>query len=326
MATVAQLKSLIRTHFSSNPEAFSTLVLQIAAQEARQGRSTVATEIRDLLDQQRTNNTPAKPFFLPEQMEEFIRFENPDVSKAQLVVAESIQKRLDKILLEFRLQNKLKCNGFFNRRKILLHGAPGTGKTMTAKVLAHELHLPLLNIRVDRIMSKYLGESSAHLRQIFDFMKNNTAVYLFDEFDAIGGERSKENDIGEMRRVLNAFLTLMDQDTSDSLIIAATNNPKLLDQALCRRFDDVLLYTLPDRTLRNNILLNLLSPYTSKSFDWESIVDASDSLSQAEITLACNDAIKEMLLEDKKTLSEQKIIESINYRKEAKSTLKEDNK
>ena len=321
MATVAQLKSLIRTHFSSNPEAFSTLVLQIAAQEARQGRSSVATEIRDLLDQQRASNTPAKPFFLPEQMEEFVRFESPDVSQAQLVVSESIQKRLEKIILEYRLQNKLKCNGFSNRRKILLHGAPGTGKTMTAKVLAHELHLPLLNIRVDRIMSKYLGESSAHLRKIFEFMKNNTAVYLFDEFDAIGGERSKDNDIGEMRRVLNAFLTLMDQDTSDSLIIAATNNPRLLDQALCRRFDDVLLYTLPDKELRKNIILNLLTPYVGKSFNWESIVNSCDNLSQAEITLACNDAIKEMLLEDKSTLSEQKIIESIDYRKEAKSTL-----
>ena len=321
MATVAQLKSLIRTHFSSNPEAFSTLVLQIAAQEARQGRSSVATEIRDLLDQQRASNTPAKPFFLPEQMEEFVRYESPDVSKAQLVVSDSIQKRLEKIILEYRLQNKLKCNGFSNRRKILLHGAPGTGKTMTAKVLAHELHLPLLNIRVDRIMSKYLGESSAHLRKIFEFMKNNTAVYLFDEFDAIGGERSKDNDIGEMRRVLNAFLTLMDQDTSDSLIIAATNNPRLLDQALCRRFDDVLLYTLPDKELRKNIILNLLTPYVGKSFNWESIVNSCDNLSQAEITLACNDAIKEMLLEDKSTLSEQKIIESIDYRKEAKSTL-----
>ncbi len=98
---------------------------------------------------------------------------------------------------------------------------------------------------------------------------------------------------------------------------------KLLDQALCRRFDDVLLYTLPDKALRKDILQNLLSPYAGKSFNWESLVDGCNELSQAEITLACNDAIKEMLLEDRSSLSEQRVLESISYRKEAKSTLNE---
>jgi len=111
---------------------------------------------------------------------------------------------------------------------------------MTAKVLAYELKLPLYTIQGDRLVTKFMGETSAKLRQIFDFLQVNLGVFLFDEFDAIGGKRTMENDVGEMRRVLNSFLNFIEQDTSDSIVIAATNNPQLLDQALFRRFDDVL--------------------------------------------------------------------------------------
>lgn len=132
-----------------------------------------------------------------------------------------------------------------NRRKRLIEGKPGTGKTMTASVIASEVSLPLYTIQVDKLVNKFMGETSARLRQIFDSMETQQGLYLFDEFDAIGADRSLDNEVGEMRRILNSFLQFIEQDASDSIIIAATNNQKILDQALFRRFDDVLHYDLP---------------------------------------------------------------------------------
>jgi SpoVK/Ycf46/Vps4 family AAA+-type ATPase len=128
-------------------------------------------------------------------------------------------------------------------------------------------------------------------------------VYLFDEFDAIGGERSLGNDVGEMRRVLNSFLQFIENDTSDNLIIVATNNPGLLDRALYRRFDDVLHYSIPSIDERKRLISNLLSIYISNEFPIEKAAKKADGLSHSEIDRACQDAVKLAILEGKKTVS-----------------------
>src|ERR1035437_1306602 len=138
-----------------------------------------------------------------------------------------------------------------------------------------------------------MGETSAKLRQIFNLMQQEHGVYLFDEFDAIGGERSMDNDVGEMRRVLNAFLQFIEQDSSDSLIIAATNSPKILDRALFRRFDDVLYYELPLVADRKRLMQNVLGTYLAPKFSWKAVLAESDGLSHAEIDYACRDSIKQ---------------------------------
>ena len=117
-----------------------------------------------------------------------------------------VQERIERIVHEYRQQDKLKQHALAHRRKILLIGPPGTGKTMTARVLAHELRLPLHTVQVDRMVTKFMGETAAKLRQVFDLIQQEPGVYLFDEFDAIGGERTLDSDVGEMRRVLSALL------------------------------------------------------------------------------------------------------------------------
>ena len=189
---------------------------------------------------------------------------------------------------------------------------------MTARVLAHELHLPLHTIQVDRLVTKFMGETSAKLRQIFDLMQQEHGIYLFDEFDAIGGERSMDNDVGEMRRVLNAFLQFIEQDTSDSIIIAATNNPKLLDQALFRRFDDVLYYDYPDENERKNLISNLIGTYRDKNFSWKEILKESESLSHAEIDQACRDSIKKAILSDKCKVTSNSLLDSLGDRQNSR--------
>jgi SpoVK/Ycf46/Vps4 family AAA+-type ATPase len=196
-------------------------------------------------------------------------------------------------------------------------GPPGTGKTMTAKVLAHELRLHLYTIQVDKLVTKFMGETSAQLRRIFDLIADEHAVYLFDEFDAIGGERSLQNDVGEMRRVLNSFLQFIEQDVSDSMIIAATNSPQLLDRALFRRFDDVLYYDMPDTHDRERVAGNVLGTFIAKKMSLKTAASDCRGLSHAEIDHACRDAIKHAILNDKETVNLQLLRAMVRERQEA---------
>ena len=183
-----------------------------------------------------------------------------------------------------------------NRRKILIEGRPGTGKTFTASVIASELDLPLYTIQMDKVVTKFMGETSAKLRQIFDTIAASTGVYFFDEFDAIGADRSLDNEVGEARRILNSFLQFIEQDSSDSIIIAATNNQKLLDQALFRRFDDVLHYAMPTSDEVKRLFDNKLGVFDRAFAVSDEVVDKAGTLSHAEIIRVCDDAIKHSIL------------------------------
>ena len=314
MATADQIKSLIRSHFSNQAERFYTIALQVAAHEAKQGHAALAHDIRLIVDTERKKIGPNVIHF-PQDLRGLVLTEESRVSKSALVIPDSLHERIQQIIHEYRQQEKLKSFGLSHRRKILLIGPPGTGKTMTARVLSKELHIPLHTIQVDRLVTKFMGETSAKLRQIFDLMQQEHGVYLFDEFDAIGGERSMDNDVGEMRRVLNAFLQFIEQDTSDSLVVAATNNPRLLDHALFRRFDDVLYYEAPNEDERKRLIENVLGTFLSPRFAWKQVLTDSDGLSHSEIDQACLDAIKKAILNDVSKVNANSLIAAIRNRR-----------
>ncbi|UCZ53200.1 ATP-binding protein [Bacillus shivajii] len=314
MATAEQIKMLVRSHFESNDDRFRTVVLQIAASEAKKGHQTFARDLRGILDKYYEKNNKIIPF--NKELDGLMRTELSDGKLTDLVVNDEIKYRIEKILLEYWQRDKLKKYGLNNRRKILLTGNPGTGKTLTASVLAGRAKLPLCTIVMDKLLTKYMGETSVKLRQIFDFISHNQAVYLFDEFDTIGTERSLDNDVGEIRRILNSFLQFIEQDESDSIIVAATNNPQLLDQALFRRFDDVIHYTLPDREQVANLIRNKIGSYNHKLLSLEQVADEALTLSHADITMACNNAVKEAILNGSGYIDENLIMRMIIERKE----------
>jgi SpoVK/Ycf46/Vps4 family AAA+-type ATPase len=183
------------------------------------------------------------------------------------------------------------------RKKLLLLGPPGTGKTLTASAMAGELALPLFEVRLDRLITRYMGETAAKLRLIFDAIAHTRAVYLFDEFDSIGSERGLGNDVGEIRRVVNSFLQMVEQDASDSLIIAATNHAKILDKALFRRFDDIIHYALPTREQAATVLKAKLSGFKSGRIGWVALAKTASGLSYGDLTRAVEDAIKHAIIE-----------------------------
>ncbi len=313
MATAEQIKSLIRSHLKEDDERFYTLALQVAAHEAQQGHIGLAHDIREIVDKSRKTRGSNMLLKFPQDLAGMVLSESPDVPLSALVIPDAFRDRVQRIIHEHRQQEKLKRHGLSNRRKILLSGPPGTGKTLTARVLAHELRLQLHTIQVDKLVTKFMGETSAKLRQIFDLIREQRGVYLFDEFDAIGGERSLENDVGEMRRVLNALLQFIEQDVSESLIIGATNNPALLDRALFRRFDDVLHYGLPDEPSRRRLIENVLGCFKGR-LGWKAALKESIGLSHAEIDHACRDAIKEAILEDKVKVETQSLVRTLRER------------
>lgn len=300
MATVDQIKQLIRSHYERNDERFKTAAIQIAASEAKAGHTTQARELKELIDKVGRSvvvklNTANPMFDIAE----------PDVSLADMVLSPELMEKIDGIILEYRQREKLRRYGLTNRRRILIEGPSGTGKTMTASAVACELGLSVLTVRMDKLISKFMGETSSKLRDVFDMIEQQPGVYLFDEFDAIGADRAMDNEVGEMRRILNSFLQLIEGDISDSIIIAATNNNKMLDQALYRRFDDVLTYRLPSESELQRLFENKLGSYFGPIDIDNRTIKACKGLSQAEISRICDELIKGSILHDDSFSNEQ---------------------
>lgn len=310
MATAEQMKSLVKAYADCNDEKFKTVVLQIAAHEARLGHDNLARELKKQIDRVGSKRTNIVQLTSTNPM---LSLSMPSHDLSELIVSEDITDKIQRILNEYRNRNKLISYGLTNRRKILIEGNPGTGKTLTASIIASELSLPLYTVQMDKLVTKFMGETSAKLRQVFDSIESNVGVYLFDEFDAIGADRSLDNEVGEMRRILNSFLQFIEQDGSESIIIAATNNQRLLDQALFRRFDDVLHYMLP-----THMEIKRLLEYKIKSYDEnftipKDVIKAADGLSHAEIARVCDDAIKNSILNDE-SITDKIIISLLNER------------
>lgn len=298
MATADQILSLIRNHLNNDDTQFRKVALQISAVEARSGHAIVARTIQELLNQKKTSLGTVRLVSKNKDIDDLLLQVDTYDDMTSLVLSQELKEKLDRVIKEYLKKETLSKYGLANRRKLLLYGASGTGKTMTASALAKEFKLPFFVVRTEKVVTKFMGETGQKLGRIFDFINEVPAVYLFDEFDAIGSQRGMDNEVGEQRRILNTFLQLLERDDSDSFIIAATNSIESIDKAMFRRFDDVIEYKLPDREQRLALLREYL--YTAKDLDFSSVEPLFDGMSHAEIKMVCSDIFKESLLNDRK--------------------------
>lgn len=327
MARAEQIKALIRSHAEGDDQRFYAIAMQVAAQAARGGRGNVAQEIRALIDEVRERNHVLEghrggpvPLARPRgELAGLLTASYPRTLLTDMELSPELRERLERVLLEQRRRDRLLSHGFAPLRKLLLVGPPGTGKTMTASALAGELSLPLLTIRLEALITRFMGETAAKLRVVFDAIEKSRGVYLFDEFDALGGKRDAGNDVGEIRRVLNSFLQFLEQDESDSLVVAATNHPGLLDDALFRRFDAVLSYAPPTRDSALELVRARLAVLDTGTVDWSAIGEALDGLSHGEIARACDQAAKSVLLGDGVALDTGALLQAIAERRRTHS-------
>lgn len=325
MATAEQIKALLKTHAERDEERFYAVALQVAAGAARTGHTKLAGDIKTLVERGR-NRAPMAPVGTPipllkqpkGDLSGILEISNPGTGAGEIVLSEDVSGRLKRVILEQRQKDKLEQFGLQPRRKLLFTGSPGTGKTMAAAVLATELKLPLYSILLDGLITRYMGETAAKLRLIFDHIQQTRAVYLFDEFDAIGTQRGAANDVGEIRRILNSFLMFVEQDRSDSVIVAATNHPELLDRALHRRFDDIIRFDRPDAVRISQLIENRLAAFHLSSLGLDSLARQAVGLSCAEVVLACDDAAKEAVLHHDSNLTNDLLRKAIDDRQSVK--------
>ena len=323
MATADHLKALVRSHAEGDDERFYSIAMQVAAQAARKGHTRFAQDLRDLVDQakrcakspQGRQKTRPVPIVQPRgELAGLLTAEFSKIRLSDMQMDDRTLSRLDRILLEQRQRKTILSHGMSPLRKLLLVGPPGTGKTMTAKALAGELNVSLFTIRLDGLITKYLGETAAKLRLIFEAIQETRAVYLFDEFDALGGKRATRNEVGEIRRALNSFLQFLEQEDSDSIIVAATNHPEMLDRALFRRFDYIIEYSLPSDDVTEKMLRSRAALLDTAGVDWSKAVSAAKGLNHSDLTRACEHATKKAILQKRAKIVTNDLVAALKER------------
>jgi SpoVK/Ycf46/Vps4 family AAA+-type ATPase len=327
VSSADQIKALVQSYRDGDDAHFYAAALQLAALEARRGHHRIADEIRKLVE-----GAKARPGNLPKtvalhqprgELGALLLASYPAHRMAELVADESLHRQLERVIREQRHVGQITAHGLSPRRKLLLVGPPGTGKTLTASVLAGELGIPLFLIRLDVLITKFMGETAARLRQVFDAVGSTRGVYFFDEFDAIGSQRGAPNDVGEARRILNSFLQMLEHDQSQSLILAATNHPDILDSALLRRFDDVLHYRLPDVEQALALLRSRLAGHLPGRVAWKALAEHVSDLSYAEIAKAAEDALKESLIHGTTTVDPKLLSAMLQERRSMRAAWKQ---
>jgi len=322
MATATQIKELLKTHGDGDDERFYAIAMQVAAAEARKGHEVLAKDLRRLVEKARMRKNEsgldarvvhlARPVGeaaeLLEEVEDSRRF-------SDVVMDPVLAERMKRILNEQKQMDRIRAAGLSPRNRLLFTGPPGCGKTLAASALANEIGVPLLVVRLDSLITRYLGESLSKLRLIFDTINRTRAVYLFDEFDSIGYMREATNDVGEMRRVLNGFLTQIEKLRSESLVIAATNLVGKLDRSLFRRFDDVVEFGLPREEEIWKTIQQLLAGVKTGKLNQNVLCEAAQGLSYAEITRACEETIKETIITHAEKITNGMLVNALTERR-----------
>lgn len=306
---------LIRSHIEGDGDRFLSVAEAMAANAGASGQANVAASIRSLTQKGR-RVTALVNRSLPREVDGVVTASVPAGCLADLLLPEALAGDLGRIVAERRCADSLAERGLSPRRRLLLCGPPGTGKTMTAEAISGELGLTLYRVRLSGLMTQYMGATGAKLANVFALMGTHPGVYLFDEFDALASDRTAGQDVGEARRIVNTLLQAMDDDASGSLILATTNMPSLLDRAALRRFDAVLRYPLPDADTAMAVLLRRLAGFDAAGLDHGALRVALAGLSQADVVAAAEDAGREAVVAHDGRLTRDMVLQALSTRRD----------
>lgn len=318
MATAKLLRQLIKTGTEGNHEAFKRLSEQLIQEERDKNHHLLANDLEKILYGRRSSAVPLHSALndrLPKDKERnlpLLQIKEPVRRLEDVVLSDENASLLDELLQEHHRVETLQSYGLRPADKLLFCGPPGCGKTLTAEVMASELGLPLAIVRIDSVISSLLGETAANLRQVFDFVATVPMVVLFDEFDAMAKERADEAEHGELKRVVNAFLQMLDAYEGKSILVAATNHERILDSAVWRRFDEVMVLESPNlEQLRRLLSVKLRGLRREFEIDDARIAGMFKGMSHADVERVLRRAAKDMVLAGKEFLSERHLQSAI---------------
>ncbi len=305
------IKQLFLSFTSQDHDGFMEVAREYIDREKRKKHTVVARELEKALFQSMPISNGQKRFKqnlpIPRDTEKgfpLLEIQHHEQDFDSLILCKNTKDQLERIIREFKDADILATYNLTYKQKILLCGKPGTGKTFSAHIISSILGIPLVYIRFDAIISSYLGETAGNLRKVFDFIENGTWIVLFDEFDIIGKNRDDNHEHGEIKRVVNNFLQMLDNFKGDSILLAATNHQNILDSAIWRRFDAVVDYALPDTSTRKLLFERYLRPIKrDKRISLSKAAKNSKGLSPADIKMIAVEAMKTAIIDSRNSLS-----------------------
>lgn len=323
MTTGDYMKAMFKAFANSDDATFREVAQALIAEERMKGHVRLAGDLERILRNGQyslppmTRSTP-----LPVDKERGLplaHVEHVDFGWERVILTSEVTETLRQVADEFRRKERLNSYGVKPKQKLLFFGPAGCGKTITARALAGELGLPLLFIRFDSLVSSYLGETAANLRKVFDFAVGGNWVVLFDEFDAIGKGRDNPFEHGELKRVVNSVLQLMDEFSGQSLLIAATNHESLLDEALWRRFDEICYFGFPSPEHRALLVKKFMGGFRLRGVDVGAVAARMGKMSGDDVEKVCLEAIKRAILSERAEVSRRDFSRAVARQKKRRS-------
>lgn len=325
------IRQIFLAFAKGNNEKFLEIACEVVKEEEKKSHHLLAKDLKEILrnisnGKSLSENLISKRYKnaiqIPRDTEKgfhLLEIKEFDLDWSEVILRQDLKTALDQVVEEIRQSEIFASYGLKAKQKVLFCGPPGTGKTLSAQVMSSVLRYPLVYIRFDSIVSSFLGETASNLRKIFNFIEQGHWVVLFDEFDIIGKHRDDPHEHGEIKRVVNNFMQMLDNYNGESLLIAATNHQHLLDPGLWRRFDEILFFDIPDKERRRQIFIKYLRVFEKeKGLNLELLVEETENFSPSDIAQTCWESLKKIILEDKKKVGTEDLRQAIAQQKRRK--------
>lgn len=310
---------LIQAHLRNEDIKFIEKVNQIAEEEVKKGNKSNAQKLLNVLnsneDAMKKNAprtfSPSSGLKEPERKQQIIAprdkssnielfevIQPSEIDQSTILLSPVIEGKIESILSEHSNREMLLRHGLPFENRLLLCGPPGCGKTSTAYMIAKKMNMPLIYVRLDSLVSSFLGQTGTNMRKIFDAVNGKQVILLLDEFDAIAKKRDDKNELGELKRVVNTLLQNLDLLTKEVFVIAATNHEKLLDEAIWRRFNSVIYLDLPNEKLREKYIKSLMTVYEvdDSKLDYIKLANFTNGLNFSQIKEITLKSVKNAIL------------------------------